>query len=240
MRDHNTVFQNVIRKRDEYKEKRKTISVARFRYIVLAAACFLLVTVLAVGIPVMLSKKDAAVNYDSSLSYKGGFSGSDFQSNNGLSDFQNEKAGDSYTSLIGSENDTEKVLVSEGIPSDMIPSSDWPYYGTTEELINASTDIFTGEIIGVGKSVRDGIPYVVYKLSVSETYKGQESVKGLDGNVQTLEVPASESGASIEVGTEYLFLTVKNDSGVLYVVTIDQYAFPVDSEKAQNIINTID
>ena len=229
MRDHNTVFRNVLQKRDDYESKKKSLKKINFRYLGLAAACMVLVTVLAIGIPIMLSKKDAVTNND--FLNKENYSGSksmpvdEIAGLNGESDmiFNQEE------SVVFKNGPEEPDYHSE----DAVSTTDWPYYDSTEELITSSTDIFTGKIIGVGRAVRGDIQYVVYKLSVSKVYKGQYE------ETQSLEIPASESGVSVDIGEEYLFLTVKSTSGVLCVVNIDQYAYRIDSDEAKDIIDSI-
>ena len=246
MRDHNIVFRNVLQKRDDYESKKKSLKKINFRYLGLAAACMVLVTVLAIGIPIMLSKKDDLRNYnykadDCYVDYY--FPGVDEKSNsanksdheitdpvNGPTDKTEEI---DITSVNNPEEfDTPSVYVSEGA----VKSYDWPVYDRLEELIDAATDIFSGKIIGTSRTAGDDrIKYLIYKIGVVKYYKGQSS------EIQTLKVPI-ENDNDFEIGEgDYLFLAVRDpgDSNVLNIVNIDQYVFPVNSKEAQDIINAL-
>ena len=94
-----------------------------------------------------------------------------------------------FTTAVSDENSIQTKMQNEYPILLMHSNSDWPHYNTAEEIVDASTEIFSGKITGISFEIVDQITgkadrspnststnrmlYTLYTVAVTDSYKGE-------------------------------------------------------------------
>lgn len=126
---------------------------------------------------------------------------------------------------------------------------DWSMYSTFGEIVDASTEIYSGKITKVssdfldqttgktdklsGGESADSVLYILYTVEVTDSYKGENVPEKVICIIETEEI------SPLKIGSEYLFCTVRTEGDYDHVINPVQFAYSLDSENAKKIINLV-
>ena len=153
---------------------------------------------------------------------------------------------------------------------------DWPVYHSIEEIVDASTNIYSGYVTDISFDIIDYLTgmsdidpnsesrnrtiFTVYTISLRNNYKGESpseikickigGIYGYKENEQydllcsskiisdsVVGICVCDDDCTLSIGNEYIFCISRLGGDYDQIINPYQFAHPIDSENAKNIID---
>ena len=161
---------------------------------------------------------------------------------------ENDNRGKSETASTVGQIELESSVEREGTRRQIVIRHDYPFYKNAEELTNAASLVFEGQVLNWSYEMIDVMlddgeqvighktpqqldPYTVYSIRITKVYKGDikenETIKLMlmGGEFEDVVYISSEQEVSLELDGSYLFLLGQDAGFPAYLLNPEQSVF---------------